>query len=109
MPNKLKVLVVGKNVGRSSAYEIAGTVSSEMDCKCQADVEVKSISKDELKFILAVLDEEIYRCPGPSRWPGRARGAPSPRSPEGCSCKGCQSIRSLIEKLKPTPIEEDEE
>jgi hypothetical protein len=23
----------------SSAYEIAGTVSSEMGCKCQADVE----------------------------------------------------------------------
>jgi hypothetical protein len=39
MPNKLKVLVVGKKVGRSSAYEIAGTVSSEMGCKCQADVE----------------------------------------------------------------------
>jgi len=96
MPNKLKVLVVGKDVGRSSAYEIAGSVSSEMGCKCQADVEVKSISKDELKFLLAVLDEEIYRCP-------------EPRGPEGCSCKGCQSIRSLIEKLKPTPIEEDEE
>lgn len=59
-------------------------------------MEVKSISKDELKFLLAVLDEEIYRCP-------------EPRGPEGCSCKGCQSIRSLIEKLKPTPIEEDEE
>jgi hypothetical protein len=91
MPNKLKVLVVGKKVGRSSAYEIAGTVSSEMGCKCQADVEVKSISKDELNFILAVLelDEEIYRRPEAE--------------------PGCQSIRSLIEKLKPTPIEEDEE
>jgi hypothetical protein len=67
-----------------------------MGCKCQADVEVKSISKDELKLILSVLDEEIYRCP-------------EPRGPEGHFTLGCQSIRSLIEKLKPTPIEEDEE
>lgn len=54
MPNKLKVLVVGKKLGKSSAYEIAGTVASECG-KCQADVDVTSISENELQFILDLL------------------------------------------------------
>jgi hypothetical protein len=94
MPNKLKVLVVGK-MTRGAAYEIAGTVAGEMG-KCQADVEVKAISDKELKLILAVLDDEKYRCP-------------EPRGEEGCSCAGCVAINELVKKLTPSPIKKDEE
>lgn len=90
MPNKIKVLVVGKKLGKSSAYKIAGTVASECG-KCQADVDVTFISDKELKFL----------CVGATT--GHALGSTSGWRPGGCSCKVCESIRSLIEKLKPEP------
>jgi len=52
----------------------------------QADV---SLSKKEVEFLIAVLDDEKYRCP-------------EPRGPEGCSCEGCAFIDALVKKLKPS-------
>lgn len=89
MSNKLKVLVVGKNVGRSSAYEIAGVISAEMGCQCQADVEVKSISSKELQTILSLLEG----------WKGKRIGP---------SCVNLETVDSLIKKLTPSPIEEED-
>jgi hypothetical protein len=84
--NKVKVLVVGKKVGESSAYEIAGVVSSEMGCQCQADVEVKSISDNELKAILSLLEG----------WKGNKIDPAFVNS---------KNVESLIKKLTPSPIE----
>jgi hypothetical protein len=87
MGNKLKVLVVGKNVGRSSAYEIAGVISAEMGCESQSDIEVKSISNKELQAILSLLEG----------WKGNRI------DPTYVNLK---TVDSLIKKLTPSPIEE---
>ena len=93
MKNKLLVLVVGHAVGKSSAYEIAGTVSSEMGMQCQADVEVKSISDKDRQALLSLLEG----------WKGRRIDPTFVNLIELD-----ETVDSLIKKLTPTPIEEDE-